>query len=112
MEQVGLKPFSICLAKFRFLESDEQKLRPVIIIGRPHGARRILMAIPISSSTQAEIIDVILENWKDNGLLKPSVARVHRLSAILQVDLLEEIGTIDSRHQAVIKSALRKLLAI
>lgn len=70
------------------------------------------MAIPISSSTNAESIDIVLENWQANGLLKPSVARVHRLSAILQEDLLEEIGSIDAKHQEAIKLALRKLLEI
>jgi len=70
------------------------------------------MCIPISSSANAESIDVVLKNWQASGLLKPSVARVHRLSAILQEDLLEEIGTIDANHQEVIKLALRKLLEI
>lgn len=112
MAQVSVKPFTVCLAKFRFLESDQQKLRPVIIIGRPYGTRRILMAIPISSTANAETIDVVLENWQVTGLLKPSVARVHRLSAILQEDLLEEIGTIDKKHQAAVKSALKELFKL
>jgi len=70
------------------------------------------MAIPISSSTQAEAVDVVLEDWKGNGLLKPSVARIHRLSAILEQDLIEEIGMIDDKHRQVIKSALKNLLDV
>lgn len=112
MEQVDAIHFSICLAKFRFIESDDQKLRPVIVVGRPYGKRPILMAIPISSSAQAETVDVVLENWKVNGLLKPSVARVHRLSAILEQDLLEVVGTIDSKHKDAIRSAMKELLRI
>ena len=112
MVEIRAKHFSICVARFRFIESDQQKLRPVIVVGRPYGSRRILMCIPISSSANAESIDVVLKNWQASGLLKPSVARVHRLSAILQEDLLEEIGTIDANHQEVIKLALRKLLEI
>lgn len=112
MSQITPKPFSVCLAKFRFLESDQQKIRPVIVVGRPYGERRILIAIPVSSSAKAEPVDVMLGNLQGTGLLKPSVARVHRLSSILQEDLLEEIGTIDSKHQEAIKSALRELLKL
>ena len=112
MVEISTKPFSICIARFRFLESDQQKLRPVLVVGPPYGSRQVRMAIPVSSSAKVETIDIVLDNWKDNGLLKPSVARVHRLSAILQEDLLEEIGTVDSKHQNTIKSALKDLLKL
>ena len=112
MAKIGVQPFTVCLAKFRFLESDQYKIRPVIIIGYPYGVRQILMAMPVSSSSDPEPIDVVLQKWRDGGLLKPSVARVHRLSAILQKDLLEEIGSIDEEDQTVIKSALKELLIL
>ena len=112
MEKVSVQPFTVCLAKFRFLESDQYKIRPVIIIGRPYGLRQILMVIPVSSLSKSESVDVLLQSWQDVGLLKPSMARVHRLSAILQEDLLEEIGLINEKDQASIKKALKKLLAL
>jgi hypothetical protein len=70
------------------------------------------MSIPVTSSSEQEPVDVLLQNWRNSGLLKPSVARVHRLSAILQNDLLEEIGSIDKKDQAAIKSALKELLML
>jgi mRNA interferase MazF len=70
------------------------------------------MVIPITSSAEADPIDVILQNWRDSGLLKPSVARVHRLSAVLQKDLLEEIGSIDEKDQVSIRAALKELLTL
>lgn len=112
MSRTEPKLFSLCLGKFRFLESEQQKLRPVIVVGKPYGRRRILMVIPISSSSKAETIDVVVKSWKEVGLLKPSVARLHRLSAMLEDDLLEQIGLIDIKHQAAIKSALKELLSI
>ena len=57
--------YSVCLAKFRFIESNLYKIRPVIIVGQPHGKRRIVMVIPVSSLLQAESVDVVLENWQD-----------------------------------------------
>ena len=68
------------------------------------------MAIPVSSTARTEPVDVVLENWQEFGLLKPSVARIHRLSSILEYDLLEEIGTVDDKHTQTIKEALRNLL--
>jgi mRNA-degrading endonuclease toxin of MazEF toxin-antitoxin module len=106
------KPYTVCLARFRFLESEQQKIRPVIVVGRPYGERRILMAIPISSSSKAESVDVMLDNWEEAGLLKMSLARVHRLSAMLEDDLLEEMGSLNKKHQEAIETALRELLKL
>lgn len=94
------------------MESDQQKIRPVIVVSKPYGKRRILLAIPISSSSHAESVDVVLDKWQEVGLLKPSVVRVHRLSAMLEDDLLEEIGMVDDKHQAAIKAALKELLGL
>ena len=99
-------------SKIRFIESNQYKIRPVIIVGQPYGKRRIVMVIPVSSLLHAESVDVVLENWQDIGLLKPSVARVHRLSAMLADDLCEEIGKISKTHQAAIKTSLHALLKI
>jgi mRNA interferase MazF len=110
--KIGVQLFTVCLSKFRFIESDQFKIRPVIIVGQPHSERQVLMVIPITSSAEAEPIDVSLQNWRDGGLLKPSVARVHRLSAVLQKDLLEEIGLIDEKDQVNIKAALKELLVL
>jgi mRNA-degrading endonuclease toxin of MazEF toxin-antitoxin module len=112
MDQIGVKPYTACLAKFRFLESEQFKVRPVIVVGHPYGARQIVVVIPVSSSAGAESIDVVLQNWRAAGLLKTSVARVHRISATMQKDLLEEIGSIDKIDQTAIKSALKKLLIL
>ncbi len=112
MIKIGAQLFTVCLAKFRFIESDQFKIRPVIIVGFPHGERQILMVIPITSSAEPEPIDVTLKNWQDVGLLKPSVARVHRLTAVLQKDLLEEIGSIDKNDQVNIRVALKELLVL
>ncbi len=70
------------------------------------------MVIPITSSAEPEPIDVTLQNWQDVGLLKPSVARVHRLTAVLQKDLLEEIGSIAKNDQVNIRVALKELLVL
>jgi len=112
MDQVGIKPYTVCLAKFRFLESQQFKIRPVIVAGRPYGVRQIVAVIPISSSAGAESIDIDLQNWQAAGLLKVSVARIHRISATMQKDLLEEIGSIDRIDQIAIKAALKELLIL
>jgi mRNA-degrading endonuclease toxin of MazEF toxin-antitoxin module len=112
MDQIGVKPYTVCLAKFRFLESEQFKVRPVIVARHPYGTRQVVAVIPISSSAGAESIDVVLQNWQAAGLLKASVARVHRISATLLKDLLEEIGSIDKIDQAAIKVALKELLIL
>jgi hypothetical protein len=107
-----VKSFTIYVARFRFLESSQQKLRPVIAIGKLYGEHRILAVIPVSASAHQEIVDVSITNWRQCGLLKPSVARVHRLTAMLEADLLQELGAVDDAHRAAITNNLKSMLGI
>jgi len=104
--------FAIFLASTRFLESGVQKLRPVIAVSKPYGKHNVVIVIPVSSQPDLAEVDVVLEDWKDAGLLKPSVARIHRLTAILRADLIEQIGEITPKDEAKIINALRQLLEL
>lgn len=82
------KLFGVYTAQFPFLDAQETKIRPVIVIGKPWGQHKIVAVVPISSKNTFEEVDVALHHWSNEGLLKPSVARVHRLTTILQSDLM------------------------
>jgi mRNA-degrading endonuclease toxin of MazEF toxin-antitoxin module len=62
--------------------------------------------------TYNDSIDVQLKEWIKSGLLKPSVARIHRITTMLQSDLLAEIGELKEHDIENIQSSLRKLLAL
>lgn len=106
------KIYGIYLAQFPFLELREEKIRPVIVISRPQGNYNVVAVIPVSSKTNYEKVDVPLKHWKQEKLIKPSVARVHRLTAMLQSDLLAELGTLKKEDKDRLRESLRVFLEL
>lgn len=80
------------------------------MVSKPYGRHKVIAIIPISSRTDREIVDVILGHWRKEGLLKPSVARVHRLTTMLQSDLIAELGSLQSDDASAIKNSIRGYL--
>ena len=109
---IKIKPYGVYLAKVGFLESSGFKIRPIIVISKPRGRFQAVMAIPVSTQTDQTDVDILLHDLPGTGLLKPSIARVHRMAATAGAQILEEIGIIDSNHQNAIKLALKDLLKL
>jgi mRNA interferase MazF len=104
------KVFGVYTARFRFLDSSETKIRPVIVVSQPQGSHKVVVIVPVSSRRAREAVDVELAGWRDAGLLKPSVARVHRLTTMLQADLIAELGSLNQKEAQVLQTSLRKFL--
>lgn len=65
------KVFGVYTAQFPFLDLQESKIRPVIVLSRPHGQHKIVAIIPISSKTTYEKVDVTLAKWSRSAYLSP-----------------------------------------
>ena len=102
--------FGVYTARFPFLDTHEDKVRPVIVVSLPQSTHKIVAIIPVSSKAKREDVDIILKDWKDEGLLKPSVARVHRLTTLLQSDLLTELGTLHDDDAQALQNSMRNFL--
>ncbi len=100
--------YGVYLARFRFIESGAYKPRPVVIISQPRGEYKILLTIPLSSNPIKEDVDVSLEAWESSGLIKPTVARVHRLTAVIGNNILEFVGQLEQKDIVRIKQSLQK----
>jgi len=104
--------FGVYTAKFPFLENEKQKVRPVIVVSKPYGRYSILTVVPVSASTGIEAVDIEIAQWQDAGLIVPSIARVHRLSALLQSELTSQLGILSVKDQASLLNSLKKLLGL
>lgn len=102
--------FGVYTAQFPFLDIQTAKIRPVIVISKPQGQHKVVAVVPISSKSIVEGVDISLRNWSDEGLLKPSVARVHRITTMLQADLIAELGELTSEDKQNLQAALKMLL--
>jgi mRNA-degrading endonuclease toxin of MazEF toxin-antitoxin module len=104
--------FGLYTARFPFLENDKEKVRPVIVVSKPYGPYNILTVVPVSASTNKEEVGIELLEWQHSGLIEPSIARVHCLSALLQSELTSELGILSDKDQANLLEALKSLLGL
>jgi len=54
------KLFGIYTAQFPFLDVQEAKIRPVIIVGKPQKQHKILAVVPISLKSTLEEVDMVV----------------------------------------------------
>jgi mRNA interferase MazF len=102
--------YGVYLAKFPYLETNESKLRPVIVISSPTSDYGVITIVPISSREVLESVDFTIDGWEQCGLLKPSVARVHRISTTTKESLDNFLGSLEQKDINSLKAALTKLL--
>lgn len=104
--------FGVYTASLPFLDADKDKVRPVIVVSKPHGQHNIVTVVPVSSKAKRELVDITLDDWQKDGLVKPSVARVHRVAALLQSDLTSQLGVLTANDQRTLLRALKELLSL
>ncbi|HUD07354.1 MAG TPA: type II toxin-antitoxin system PemK/MazF family toxin [Candidatus Saccharimonadales bacterium] len=102
--------FGVYTTQLPFLDTKEAKVRPVIVVSQPHGKHNVIAIIPLSSKPNQEAVDIALSHWQNEGLVKPSIARVHRITTILQSDLLTELGQLDTSDIEALKESIRTFL--
>ena len=104
------KLYGIYTANFPFLDTADSKIRPVIVVSSPQSKHNIIAIIPVSSRTKLENVDIALKDWGDEGLVKHSVARIHRLTTMLQADLVTELGALTKSDSSDLRAAIRMFL--
>ena len=104
--------YGVYTAKFPFLDTDKDKVRPVIVISKPHGHYNIVNVVPVSSQTEREDVDIELQDWQSAGLVKPSIARVHRLSALLLSELTSQLGMLSAKDRNNLLESIKRLLIL
>lgn len=70
-----MKQGDVWLADVLFKRTRKPKQRPVIIVGNELALDIDVIIAPVTSQQPRNQFDVVLEYWKDAGLLKPSVVR-------------------------------------
>jgi hypothetical protein len=79
-------------------------------MSKPQGSHKVIAIVPISSKPAREDVDISIVGWSDAGLLKPSIARVHRLTTMLQADLIAELGSLNQKEIQALQASLRRFL--
>ncbi len=107
--------WNIYIAEIGFIENNISNLRPVLVISEPVGEHNIVLVAPIYSikpnhKLKGDIL--ILDNYKDLGLIRPSTIRLHRIAPLPSSDLKEQLGHASTEIQKAIRNELKKLFGI
>lgn len=87
-----LKQGDVWLADVLFKGTGQTKQRPVIIIGNELALDVDVIIAPVTSKQPRSQFDVVLEYWKEAGLLKPSVVRTSKIISVHGSELKRQIG--------------------
>jgi mRNA interferase MazF len=107
----------IFLAPFTYADLQGSKRRPVCIVSSPDFNRGadVIVAMVTSSRRRFDVPttgDVVLDDWQEAGLLRPSVVRAGRL-LVVEVPLLSaRLGALSSRDLLAVDSGLKAALGL
>lgn len=104
--------YGLYTARFPYLDTKQHKIRPVIVVSKPQGEHSVVAVVPITSQLTQEAVDVHLGDWGNSGLLKPSIARTHRLTTIISKKLITKIGSLAENDIKQLQNSLRKYLEL
>lgn len=86
------KQGGVWLADVLFRGSRQTKQRPVVIVGNELALEIDVIIAPVTSQKPKNQFDIVLEYWKEAGLLKPSVVRTSKITSIHGTELKRHLG--------------------
>ncbi len=105
----------IVLVPFPYTDLSAAKTRPAVVVSSSayQAVRRDLLLAYVSSQTSVAVapLDVLLQDWQQAGLLKPSFVRP-KLAAIEPKLVVHTVGKLSPRDMTEIDRALRLALAL
>lgn len=106
-----LNPWEVWFAKFPYEEEDGRfSRRPVIVL---HATANAVLVVKVTCHDfrRCDSYDVILHNWKNAHLNRPSVARVSKTMEISPENLVMKIGTLQNEDAYAVFEAYSKFVA-
>ncbi len=97
----------IYLVSFPFIESSQQKIRPVIVVSRPCGKYGLTTVIPISSKLVDDTTEILLKDLKTTGLVTESSTQIHKITTVAQSIILKQLGCLNSKDLERLKGILK-----
>ena len=99
-------------ARFNFDGKRGYKYRPVIVVGVRENGSLVMMVTSATNKLRLEH-DYLLQDWREAGLDKPSIARADRIAEIppSYVGTVGKIGRLSTRDEMAIKELLTSMAA-
>ena len=99
-------------ARFNFDGKQGYKYRPVIVVGVRENGSLVMMVTSAANKLKLEY-DYLLQDWKEAGLDKPSIARADRIAEIppSYVGAVGRIGRLSARDEMALRELLTSMTA-
>ena len=99
-------------ARFNFDGKRGYKYRPVIVVGVRENGSLVMMVTSATNRLQLEH-DYLLQDWREAGLDKPSIARADRMAEIppSYVGAVGKIGRLSTRDEMALRELLTSMAA-
>jgi mRNA interferase MazF len=101
-------PGDVLLLPFPFSDVSNTKRRPALVLAVAEKWGELICTMLTSSPQYYN--EVVISMWKEAGLLKPTVARVHRLFTIDAQLVIKTLGTLQTNDFEKIRLETIKLL--
>ena len=110
-----MKPGDVTLVRFPFTELAADKKRPALVLAATTRSPRNRLATVAMITSQVEALklpgDVALAEWKDAGLLHPSLLRLAKVATIDAELVDKRLGRLTERDLMAARGAFRQVFA-
>jgi mRNA interferase MazF len=97
----------IVLLKFPFVEQQEAKRRPALVLLDAGDAD--ILASRITSQDVYTEFDVVLDDWRQSGLLIPSVIRLHKMATLEKRLVERKLGVLMHKEMLNVQAKLQQI---
>lgn len=94
-----MEKFSIYWAKIKFEDSDDSKIRPILIID---DMTSYVLSMPMTSQSPRGD-EYAIKHWKEAGLDKQTTIRTEKRLSVLAVDIHEYIGKLSDEDILILR---------
>ena len=110
---IGSKFGDVVLVSFPFTDQTAAKRRPAVVVSSDayHHERPDVIVVAVTSRTSrpASIGDVMIEKWREAGLLKASLIKPI-FTTVEQTLILRKLGALQQEDVAALRKALQEVL--
>ncbi|KJS03662.1 MAG: hypothetical protein VR68_00685 [Peptococcaceae bacterium BRH_c4a] len=104
------EPGEVVLVPFPFSDLTGVKKRPALVLADIEGGHEIICLMLTSVQMKSEKYEYNIASWKEAGLLKPTVARIHRLFTLNQNMVHKKLGRLAAEEYTIILQRVINLL--
>lgn len=107
----GFEPGEVILVPFPFSDLSGVKKRPAMVLADIGGGHEVVCLMLTSVPVKSEKYEYGITHWKEAGLLKPTIARIHRLFTLHRNMVKKKLGRLAAEEYNIILQRVIDLLA-